>query len=71
MNYLRCSIDLTVVNCVHMAKPHGDPTAEALAIDRIYRIGQQRDMDVVKYTVNGSIEIVSTMESAVSLKHLG
>jgi hypothetical protein len=33
--------------------------AEAQAIDRVHRIGQQQDVDVVRYIVNDSIELVT------------
>jgi SNF2 family DNA or RNA helicase len=33
--------------------------AEAQAVDRVHRIGQQRDVTVIRYIVNESIEWVS------------
>lgn len=32
--------------------------AEAQAVDRVHRIGQQQDVEVVRYIVNNSIELV-------------
>ena len=34
--------------------------AEAQAIDRVHRIGQQRDVEVVRYVVSKSIELVGS-----------
>lgn len=54
----RTRIDLTVANSVHITEPHWNPMAEAQAIDRIHRIGQQRDVEVIRYIVSNSIEKV-------------
>ncbi|RSM09077.1 hypothetical protein CDV31_007844 [Fusarium ambrosium] len=50
-------IDLVSANSVHIIEPHWNPMAEAQAIDRVHRIGQQQDVDVVRYIVNDSIEL--------------
>ncbi|KAJ4221035.1 hypothetical protein NW759_007103 [Fusarium solani] len=50
-------IDLVCANSVHIIEPHWNPMAEAQAIDRVHRIGQQQDVDVVRYIVNDSIEL--------------
>ncbi|KAH7150358.1 SNF2 family N-terminal domain-containing protein [Dactylonectria estremocensis] len=49
-------IDLTAANSVHIIEPQWNPMAEAQAVDRVHRIGQQQDVEVVRYIVNGSIE---------------
>ncbi|OJJ99038.1 hypothetical protein ASPACDRAFT_53171 [Aspergillus aculeatus ATCC 16872] len=49
-------IDLTVANSIHIVEPHWNPMAEAQAIDRVHRIGQKRDVEVVRYIVRESIE---------------
>ncbi|KAH7148333.1 SNF2 family N-terminal domain-containing protein [Dactylonectria macrodidyma] len=49
-------IDLASANSVHIIEPHWNPMAEAQAVDRVHRIGQQQDVDVVRYIVNDSIE---------------
>jgi SNF2 family DNA or RNA helicase len=54
----RTRIDLTVANSVHITEPHWNPMAEAQAIDRIHRIGQQRDVEVIRYIISNSIEKV-------------
>jgi len=51
-------IDLTVANLVHITEPHWNPMAEAQAMDRVHRIGQQRDVEVIRYIVSDSIEKV-------------
>ncbi|RTE81243.1 hypothetical protein BHE90_004238 [Fusarium euwallaceae] len=51
-------IDLVSANSVHIIEPHWNPMAEAQAIDRVHRIGQQQDVDVVRYIINDSIELV-------------
>jgi len=54
----RTRIDLTAANLVHITEPHWNPMAEAQAMDRIHRIGQQRDVEVIRYIVSDSIEKV-------------
>ena len=51
-------IDLTAANSVHIVEPHWNPMAEAQAVDRVHRIGQQQDVEVVRYIVDESIECV-------------
>ncbi|CAK7213479.1 hypothetical protein SBRCBS47491_001814 [Sporothrix bragantina] len=51
-------IKLTAANSVHIVEPHWNPMAEEQAIGRIYRIGQKRDVEVVRYIVRDSIEDV-------------
>ena len=51
-------IDLTVANKVHIVEPHWNPMVEAQAIDRIHRMGQLQDVEVVRYIVTNSIETV-------------
>ncbi|KAM5360851.1 hypothetical protein ACJZ2D_013480 [Fusarium nematophilum] len=60
-------IDLTAANSVHIIEPHWNPMAEAQAIDRVHRIGQQQDVDVVRYIVNDSIEWVRAPWAASAL----
>ncbi|KAJ6447271.1 metalloprotease protein [Purpureocillium lavendulum] len=50
-------IDFTAANSVHIVEPHWNPMAEAQAVDRVHRIGQEQDVDVVRYIVNDSIEL--------------
>ncbi|RWA06867.1 hypothetical protein EKO27_g8230 [Xylaria grammica] len=49
-------IDLTAANNVHIVEPHWNPMAEAQAVDRIHRIGQTRDVKVIRYIISDSIE---------------
>lgn len=52
-------VDLTVANHVHLMEPHWNPMAEAQAVDRVYRIGQVREVLIRRYIVSNSIETVS------------
>ncbi|KAH7077840.1 SNF2 family N-terminal domain-containing protein [Paraphoma chrysanthemicola] len=49
-------LDLTTANHVHIIEPHWNPMAEAQAVDRVYRIGQMREVFVTRYIVPNSIE---------------
>lgn len=48
--------DLTAADTVHIVEPHWNPMAEAQAVDRVHRIGQERDAVVVRYVIEDSIE---------------
>ncbi|KAJ3541976.1 hypothetical protein NM208_g3367 [Fusarium decemcellulare] len=50
-------IDFAVANSVHIIEPHWNPMAEAQAVGRVHRIGQQQVVDVVRYIVKDSIEL--------------
>ena len=52
-------VDLTVANHVHLIEPHWNPMAEAQAVDRVHRIGQDREVVINRYIVPNSIETVS------------
>ncbi|KAE8378972.1 SNF2 family N-terminal domain-containing protein [Aspergillus bertholletiae] len=49
-------IDLTAATSVHIVEPHWNPMAESQAVDRVHRIGQKQDVEVVRYVVKDSIE---------------
>ncbi|KAB8270460.1 SNF2 family N-terminal domain-containing protein [Aspergillus minisclerotigenes] len=49
-------IDLTSASSVHIVEPHWNPMAESQAVDRVHRIGQKQDVEVVRYVVKDSIE---------------
>lgn len=44
--------------------------AEAQAIDRVHRMGQQRDVEVVRYVVSKSIELVGSSHVMCALSML-
>ncbi|KAK2685769.1 hypothetical protein QWA68_015378 [Fusarium oxysporum] len=49
-------IDLTSASAVHIVEPHWNRMAEAQAVDRVHRIGQQKGVHVIRYIANDSIE---------------
>ncbi|KAL9621183.1 MAG: hypothetical protein Q9160_004315 [Pyrenula sp. 1 TL-2023] len=53
------SIDLTTANHVHLLEPHWNPMVEAQAIDRVYRLGQTREVLTTRYVTPNTIEDVS------------
>ncbi|CAG9996118.1 unnamed protein product, partial [Clonostachys byssicola] len=60
-------IDLTAANIVHLLEPSWNPMTEAQAVDRIHRIGQQREVMIKKYITRDSIE---TVRPALSVEAL-
>ncbi|KAK5205194.1 hypothetical protein LTR41_009043 [Exophiala xenobiotica] len=49
-------IDLKVANHVHLMEPQWNPMVEAQAVDRVHRIGQEREVWITRYIVRDSIE---------------
>ena len=52
-------LNLTIANCVYILEPQWNPMIESQAIARVLRIGQERDVQVVRYIVTGTVEEVS------------
>jgi SNF2 family DNA or RNA helicase len=50
-------LNLTAASRAFIMEPLWNPAAEAQAVDRIYRIGQKRDVVVKRYQMNDSIEL--------------
>lgn len=55
------SVDLTAANYVHLLEPHWNPMVEAQAVNRVHRIGQERDVVAVRYITKNSIETVGRL----------
>jgi SNF2 family DNA or RNA helicase len=51
-------LDLTVANKAYIMEPQWNPMVEDQAFDRIYRIGQTREVTTVRYVMKGSFEEV-------------
>lgn len=51
-------LNLTVANCVYLLEPQWNPMIENQAIARVLRLGQTRDVRVVRYIMKGTVEEV-------------
>jgi hypothetical protein len=51
-------LNLTIANCVYILEPQWNPMVESQAIARVLRIGQNRDVNVVRYIMKGTVEEV-------------
>ncbi|ETS80390.1 hypothetical protein PFICI_07919 [Pestalotiopsis fici W106-1] len=49
-------VNFTAASMVHLLEPHWNPTVEAQAVDRVYRIGQTQKVTVIRYIVPNSVE---------------
>ncbi|KAH8912582.1 hypothetical protein BR93DRAFT_942437 [Coniochaeta sp. PMI_546] len=49
-------LNLTTANSVYVMEPQFNPAAEAQAIDRVHRLGQNRAVRTVRYIMRGSFE---------------
>jgi SWI/SNF-related matrix-associated actin-dependent regulator of chromatin subfamily A3 len=52
-------LNLTIANCVYILEPQWNPMVENQAIGRVLRLGQSRNVKVVRYIVKGTVEEVS------------
>lgn len=51
-------LNLTAANHVFLMEPQWNPMIEDQALDRVYRIGQQKEVTTTRYIVNKSLEEV-------------
>jgi len=49
-------LNLTAASKVFMMEPQFNPAAEAQAVERVHRLGQTRDVEIVRYIMRGSFE---------------
>lgn len=49
-------VNLTAANFVHILEPQWNPMVEAQAVDRVHRIGQERDVVITRYLIKDSVE---------------
>ncbi|KAF2846659.1 SNF2 family helicase/ATPase-like protein [Plenodomus tracheiphilus IPT5] len=49
-------LNLTTANKVFMMEPQFNPAAEAQAVDRVHRLGQDRDVTIKRFIMNNSFE---------------
>lgn len=51
-------LNLTIANCVYLLEPQWNPMVENQAIARVLRLGQTRNVRVVRYIMKGTVEEV-------------
>lgn len=49
-------LNFTAANNVYMMEPQFNPGVEMQAVDRVHRLGQTRDVEIVKFIMEGSFE---------------
>ena len=54
-----CSLNLTAANNVFLMEPQWNPILEDQALDRVYKIGQTKEVNTVRYIVKDTLEEVS------------
>lgn len=50
-----------MANHVHLIEPQWNPMLEAQAVDRVHRIGQEREVVITRYIMDASIESVNLL----------
>ena len=61
----KARLTLTSACRAYIMEPQWNPMAEEQALDRVYRIGQTRDVLAIRYIVKDSIEEVRTRRIAI------
>lgn len=51
-------LNLTAANHVFLMEPQWNPMIEDQALDRVYRIGQKKEVTTTRYIVNNTLEEV-------------
>jgi SNF2 family DNA or RNA helicase len=51
-------LNLTIANCMYLLEPQWNPMVESQAIARILRLGQTRNVRVVRYIMKATVEEV-------------
>ncbi|KAH8687414.1 SNF2 family N-terminal domain-containing protein [Tricladium varicosporioides] len=66
-------LNLSIANRVHILEPQWNPSIEKQAIGRILRLGQERQITVIRYIMNGTVEeyIVSRQLRKLQLATIG
>lgn len=49
-------LNLTTANKVYVMEPQFNPAAEAQAVDRVHRMGQKREVTIMRFIMEGSFE---------------
>ena len=49
-------LNLTTASKVYVMEPQFNPAAEAQAVDRVHRLGQDREVTITRYIMDGSFE---------------
>lgn len=57
-------LNLTAASRIHLVEPQWNPSVESQAIGRAVRLGQQRNVTVMRYIVKDTIEEVRKFGSA-------
>lgn len=60
-------LNLTVANRVHILEPQWNPAVEMQAIGRILRLGQEKNVTIVRYIVEHTVEQASAPKYEVLL----
>ena len=57
-------LNLIAANRVFLMEPQWNPMLEDQALDRVYRIGQTKEVTTVRYVVKGTLEEVRTQSQS-------
>lgn len=63
-------LNLTAANHVFLMEPQWNPMLEDQALDRVYRIGQMKEVTTVRYVVKGTLEEASQIDQRHLVREL-
>ncbi|RDL38799.1 uncharacterized protein BP5553_03139 [Venustampulla echinocandica] len=66
-------LNLAVASCVHIFEPQWNPMVEAQAVARVIRLGQKKQVSIIRYIVKGTVEqtMRSQQQRKLALANLG
>ena len=54
-----CRLNLTVASRIHILEPQWNPSVESQAIGRALRLGQEKEVTIVRYILMNTVEEVT------------
>lgn len=64
-------LNLTVATRIHIVEPQWNPTVESQALGRAVRIGQEKQVTIIRYVMLNTVEQVSTSRLGQYILHDG
>jgi hypothetical protein len=64
--YLLYRLNLTVATRIHILEPQWNPSVEKQAIGRVLRLGQDKQVTIIRYIMNGTVEKVTRRENLIT-----
>jgi hypothetical protein len=54
-----CRLNLTIASRIHILEPQWNPSVESQAIGRALRLGQEKEVTIIRYIITNTVEEVT------------